>query len=523
MAERKRSHFAWGFEDAFPTDERRGQLAGLVGPLLQGSAVPVLRPLPRIEDARVPEASLEVPAALAAIASADREVRLRHAMGRGYRDLVRAFAGDFASAPDLVATPRTEDDLERVLAWAEAAGCAVIPWGGGTSVVGGVDGARPAGKNGVVSLDLGAFDRVLEVDAVSRTARIQAGCTGPALEAQLRTHGLTLRFFPQSFELSTLGGWIATRAGGHYATAWTHIDDLTQAVTMLTPRGWWSAPRVPASGAGPSPDRMVLGSEGILGVITEAWMRVVPRPTWRVRATVRCGAWDEAVGLARSIVQAGCFPQTLRVLDAAEAMLAGLAPGPLVLIGFEASDADPSPQMARALAHAKGLTVEGPKLREGDRDEGGTPGVWKAAFLDMPYLQSALVSLGVLADTFETACTWAAFPALDAAVRAAVSAAGCPLISCRFTHVYPDGPAPYYTFVGPVRVGEELDTWARVKQAASDALAAHGGTITHHHAIGRTHRPWYDRELPAPFAAALAGAKAALDPAGMLNPGVLLG
>ncbi|HET8638647.1 MAG TPA: FAD-binding oxidoreductase, partial [Solirubrobacterales bacterium] len=227
---------------------------------------------------------LRAPAELGGLFSDDKYERVSRALGKAYRDVVRGFRGEFPNPPDLVASPADESEVETVLSWAEAEGAAVVPFGGGTSVVGGVE-AR-LGERPVVCLDLRRLDRVLEVDAESMAARIQGGATGPRLEEQLRERGLTLRHFPQSFEYATLGGWIATRAGGHFATLYTHIDDLTESVRAITPRGSWESRRLPGSGAGPSPDRALLGSEGILGVIVDAWMRVRPRPQFKLSAGV---------------------------------------------------------------------------------------------------------------------------------------------------------------------------------------------------------------------------------------------
>ncbi|HUS64706.1 MAG TPA: FAD-binding oxidoreductase, partial [Kofleriaceae bacterium] len=397
--------------------------------------------------------------------------------------------------------------------------------GGGTSVVRGTEPELGPGQRGAVSLDLSRLGRVLEVDDVSRAARIQAGALGPALEAELAARGgLTLRHFPQSFEFSTLGGWIATRAGGHFATLYTHIDDLVESVRMLTPRGVWESRRLPGSGAGPSPDRMVLGSEGALGVITEAWVRVRPRPTFRSSASVKFRALPAAVAAVRAIAQADLYPSNCRLLDAREALMHRVAMDGtnVLLLAFESADHDVAPWLARALEIARGHggAAEEPKIASSA--EG-----WKSAFFDAPYLFNVLVSLGCVVDTFETACTWDRFEAVDAAVRAAVDAAmvaacGGGVLSMRFTHVYPDGPAPYYTFVAPGRAGGELEQWRAIKDAASDALIASGATITHHHAVGRLHRPWYEKQRPEPFALALRAAKAAVDPDGLLNPGVLL-
>ena len=384
-----------------------------------------------------------------------------------------------------------------------------------------------------MSLDLGKMDRVVSVDPISRAALVQAGATGPVLEQQLAAHGFTLRHYPQSFELSTLGGWLATRAGGHYATLATHIDDFVESIRMITPRGPWESRRLPASGAGPSPDRLALGSEGILGVITQAWMRVVPRPRWRASASVQYASFSAGADACRALAQSGLYPTNCRLLDAREAMLHGVASdgANVLLLGFESADHELGPWMDRALAIAKehgGACPNGAAFADdGEKARANEATSWRRAFLDAPYLQSALVTLGVVVDTFETACTWDAFPDAHAKVKRAVIDAmtkecGGGVVTCRFTHVYPDGPAPYYTFVAPGREGRELEQWAAIKRAASDALSAAGATITHHHAVGRVHRPWYDRERPEPFAEALRGAKRALDPMAVLNPGVLI-
>jgi alkyldihydroxyacetonephosphate synthase len=397
-------------------------------------------------------------------------------------------------------------------------------------VVGGVECPRDAAP-GVVTIDMTALDRVVEVDPVSRAARIQAGARGPVLDEQLGAHGFTLRHYPQSYEFSTLGGWLATRAGGHYATIYTHIDDLCESMRVVTPRGLIATRRLPASGAGPAPDRLFLGSEGALGVITEAWMRVVPRPRWRASASVKFRRFADGVAAARALAQSGLCPSNCRLLDPTEAMLHRVAfdGTAVLLVGFESADHPLGPWLARALELARdagGEVASGPTERD-DSGRQGEAGSWRKAFLEAPYLQTALVSIGVLADTFETACTWDRFDALHAAITAAVEDAlrrecGGGRLACRFTHVYPDGPAPYYTFLGRARPGAELEQWRAIKGAASEVLAGHGATITHHHAVGRVHRPWYDRERPPLYAEALAAVKRTLDPAGILNPGVLI-
>ncbi len=531
---RERSIWAWGWRDRFPDAAARAGLAQLTRAMLPG-AEPALRPLPPGHDGApdVPPPAVAIPEALADFATAAPRDRAMCNRGRAFPDLIAGFAGDHAGAPDLVARPRDAAEVARTLEVCGARGWACVPFGGGTSVVGGVDAALArGGRPAAVALDLAALSGVREVDPVSRLARIAAGTAGPALEDQLAAHGLTLRHFPQSFEHSTLGGWLATRAGGHYATGATHIDDLTHAITMITPRGELATHRHPGSGAGPEPARLVLGSEGALGVITEAWMRVVPRPRWRASASVAFAELTAGAAAARALVQSGLSPSNARLLDGGEARLHRVRSdgASVLLIGFESADHPLGPWLARAVELATdhgGTLVAGPTESD-DASRTGAAGAWRQAFFDAPYMQSALLSIGVMSDTFETACSWTQFPELHARVTAAVSQAlaeecGGGIVTCRFTHLYPDGPAPYYTFLGALRPGGELAQWRAIKAAASEAVAAAGGTITHHHAVGRTHRPWYDRERPALFGDALAAVKRALDPQGILNPGVLIG
>ncbi|HUB03916.1 MAG TPA: FAD-binding oxidoreductase [Solirubrobacteraceae bacterium] len=531
-------HWGWGYEDEQPAPaELRDAAAFLSGRLGFGSPDPE-SPVP-LSDVSLPAPRLKPPGALAPICSTSDYERALHCYGRSYADVVRAFGGRFDHPPDVVVHPGDEDDVMAALDWAVSAGAAVIPFGGGTSVVGGVEAAGCDSFAGVVSVDLKALNKVLEVDSVSLSARIQAGATGPVLEEQLGAHGLTLRHFPQSFQFSTLGGWIATRAGGHFATLYTHIDDLVESVRALTPVGVWESRRLPGSGAGVSPDRMLIGSEGTLGVITEAWVRVRPRPTRRASAPVRFADWGAGVDAVRVLSQSGLYPTNCRLIDAREAEITGaLPPGDgshaLLVLGFESAHHDVERSMTTALEvcgdHGGTWERRGAGAGTGSGNGSGNAeavGSWREAFLRAPYLRDVFVAIGVLSETFETAITWERFPAFHSRVIREVNSAlrdvcGGGTVTCRFTHVYPDGPAPYYTILAPARRGAELEQWAAVKRAASDAVIEGGGTITHHHAVGRTHRPWYDRQRPEPFAAALRGAKAAVDPAGALNPGVLI-
>jgi alkyldihydroxyacetonephosphate synthase len=529
MSERRRKHWGWGYEDQQPSRADIEASAPVLAERLGFALSDVEEPVP-LESVSLPAPRVAAPAALAEICADDAHARASHALGKSYVDVVRGFYGRFEHPPDLVARPREEQDLEQVLEWCSAERVAAIPFGGGTSVVGGVTPDVGPGFNGVVSIDLGRLNRLLEVDPVSRSALIQAGADGPGLESQLGEHGLTLRHFPQSFEYSTLGGWIATRAAGHFATVWTHIEDFVESVRALTPVGVWESRRLPGSGAGLSPDRMLAGSEGTLGVITQAWMRVQPRPGFRVSTGVEFPDFMAGAECVRAIAQSGLNPSNCRLLDAGEAGLTMASDGghALLVLGFESSDHPVEGAMARAgaiCAEHGGSVVSGGGSGQGGGDAVGS---WRSAFLGAPYVRDTFVALGVLAETFETAITWERFPALhehviaagEAAVREACGTGG--RVYCRFTHVYPDGPAPYFTVLAPARRGAEVEQWAQVKRAVSDALIAHGATITHHHAVGRDHRPWYEAQRPEPFATALGGAKAAVDPAGVLNPGVLL-
>jgi alkyldihydroxyacetonephosphate synthase len=529
----RRSWWGWGHEDQAMTDDQIRRLGAAVAgrfPLERSEPLPV----PDLASIDLPAPRIRPPGTLADLCSDDPHERASHTYGKSYRDLVRAVAGDLEHPPDLVARPTTEAEVVAVLDWCSGAGIAAIPYGGGSSVVGGVEAAIDDRFPGAVSIDLTALDRVLEIEPVSRAARIQGGALGPVLEDQLRPHGYTLRHFPQSFEFSTLGGWLATRSGGHYASVYTHIDDLTESMRVVTPAGISESRRLPGSGAGPSPDRLFLGSEGSLGIITEAWMRIQERPTFKGSAGVRFTAYDDAVAATREISQAALFPTNCRLLDAGEAMLnAGVDDGRhLLVLGFESADHPVDTWIERAVDIARSHRGEVPdgvqlsQATEGGAGRDGAVGAWRNAFIRAPYTRDGLVRLGVIVETFETACTWDRFPALHDAVTTTVQAAlervcGGGWITCRFTHVYPDGPAPYFSVMAPGRAGSELAMWDEIKALASEALIDHGATITHHHAVGRDHDAWYRQQRPELFGRALAAAKQALDPAGVLNPGVV--
>lgn len=515
-----RSWWGWGYLEDVVEGSERATLTERISALVPEADLTVHEP-PDPRSLGLAPSRVAAPPTLAALCSDDVTDRIAHAHGKAFRDVVRNLHGDLRHVPDLVVRPATERNILDVLDWCGTAGIAVIPYGGGSSVVGGVEPRIGGGYTGVISLDMERFDRVLDVDPTSRAARIQAGVYGPHLEDQLREHSLTLRHFPQSFEFSTLGGWLATRAGGHFATLYTHIDDLVESMRVVTPAGISESRRLPGSGAGPSPDRMFLGSEGALGIITEAWMRLQERPAWRSGAAVHFDDFDRAVAATRAIAQAGLYPANCRLLDPMEAHLnaGATAAGGVLVLAFESADHPVQPWLDRAL--------------ELSAEHGGQPKAqraadnWRASFLRMPYQRDALAAQSMIVETFETACTWDMFPATYAAITqaanqavAAVGATG--IVTCRFTHVYPDGPAPYFGVYAAGRWGSTLSQWDDIKAAVSEAIIANGATITHHHAVGRDHRPWYDRQRPVPFANALCAAKRALDPAGILNPGVLI-
>jgi alkyldihydroxyacetonephosphate synthase len=528
----RRSFWGWGLESDEPTDEQRKEHAARLS-ARYGREI-TAPPIPKVEDLKLRAPRVQAPAALAAFTTTETYDRAWHSYGRSFRDTVRAIHGQFANPPDVVAYPRTEAEVVAALEWCGQANLVAVPYGGGSSVVGGVE--PPAGDRPVVSIDLGKLDQVLEIDATSRAARIQAGVLGPHLEEQLRPHGFTLRHFPQSFEWSTLGGWIVTRSGGHYATNHTHIDDFVESVRMVTPKGTWESRRLPGSGAGPSPDRMVLGSEGILGIVTEAWMRIQARPVFRASAGLTFSSWQAGYEAARRVVQARLWPANCRLLDPVEAGSAAGLQGDeaLLIVAFESSDVPQDAMIREAvkIAREAGGRIEDAEIKvsDGTNEEvgrEGAVGAWRNSFIRAPYGRNMSAGMGVVGDTFETSITWDRWPEFDANVRAAMTAAlervcGGGTLSCRFTHIYTDGPAPYYSFSGLGRQGAEMEMWAELKQAASDAVIANGGTITHHHAVGRDHMPWYKQQQPPLFAAALRAAKSAVDPQGILNPGILL-
>jgi alkyldihydroxyacetonephosphate synthase len=451
----------------------------------------------------------------------DDESRIRHTRGKSTPDLLRMRHGDVSAAPDAVVAPGSHDDVLVVLRACTERRIAVVPFGGGTSVVGGLSSAADR----LIALDLRRLDRLVAVDSVSRTATLEPGLRAPAAEALLREHGFTLGHFPQSYEWATIGGFAAARSSGQASAGYGRFDDMVAGVTVATPRGTLDLGRAPRSAAGPDLRQLVLGSEGAFGVITSVTVRVRPTPDTTAYEGWRFPSFAAGIAAVRALAQDGPLPTVLRLSDETETM-AGLAKpdqigssqdaGCLVIAGHEGTAADVAGRTAkvRAVLERAGGELLGP----GPGEE------WARGRFGAPYLRDALLDAGAFAETLETATFWSGLPALYEAVRGALTealtAVGTPpLVMCHVSHVYPAGAALYFTVVaaepGP-------DGWAKAKHAANDAILAAGGTISHHHGVGTDHMQWYAREIGPLGVDVLRAVKDRLDPAGILNPGVLV-
>src|SRR5947208_8360107 len=418
-------HYGWGREgEGMTADERQFVLGRYRAKFATDTFDTTV--VPRVEDLVLRTPRVTPPASLAAFCTSERYDRAAHAYGKSYPDYVRAMLGDYDCAPDVVAYPRNEAEISAVMDWAGGVSASLTPFGGGSSVCGGVeprvDGIR---YKAAITLDLRNLSKVVEVDLTSRAALIAGGTYGPALENQLKPHGLTLRHFPQSFEFSTLGGWIATRSGGHFATLYTHIDDLVESLRVVTPRGVIETRRLPGSGAGPSPDRVLIGCEGSLGIITEAWMRLQARPQFRAGGAVRFPDFFTAARALRAIAQAGLYPANCRILDPQEAYNTGAGDGKtaIMVLAFESADHPVEAWMSRAreCCADHGGEIEQPGAADGPRE--GAAGRWRNAFIRMPYARERTIRRGIINDTFETAITWERFERFHDSVKAATEQA----------------------------------------------------------------------------------------------------
>jgi len=468
----------------------------------------------------------------------DDDVRRLRTRGKSTPDLLRARAGDLTDAPDAVVRPASHDEVAAVLAVAVAHHVAVVPFGGGTCVTGG-PAARRDGYAGLVSLDLARLDRLVEVDPVSMTATFEPGVRGPEAEALLADPGLTLGHFPQSFEYSTVGGWVATRSAGQASTGYGRIDELVEGVRLVAPAGELASRAVPASAAGPDLRELIVGSEGVLGVICEATLRVRRAPDAHRYEGWSFRTFTEGREALRQLAQADAHPDVVRLSDPQETRLSlaltatgslperlgvrylrlrGHEHGCLAIMGFE-GDADEVER--RRLLAAQHLRAGGGLAL------GRTPGeAWHRTRYAGPYMRDALLDRRVLVDTLETASNWSDLEALYEAVAGALHTALAergtpPVVMCHVSHLYRSGASLYFTFLAR-QEDDAIAQWRAAKDAAGEAIMANGGTITHHHAIGRDHTRWMPAEVGEMGLAVIRAAKDRLDPAGIMNPGKLL-
>ncbi|MFE1883513.1 FAD-binding oxidoreductase [Streptomyces diastatochromogenes] len=506
-------------------------VTGLLRDLL--GVKPRTTPTLALEDIDLPAPTAD-PAALKALAQAvggqdhvrtDAESRIRHTRGKSTPDLLRLRAGDASDVPQAVVLPATHDDVLAVLRACAAHGLAVVPFGGGTSVVGGLAPQRSA----FVALDLRRMNGLLDLDPVSRTAALQPGLRAPEAEALLAERGFTLGHFPQSFEWATIGGFAAARSSGQASAGYGRFDEMVLGLTLATPEGTIETGRAPRSAAGPDLRQLILGSEGAFGVITSVTVRIRPLPEERVYEGWRFASFEEGTAALRRLAQDGPRPTVLRLSDETETLI-GLAQPDAIGAGLESNAG------CMAITGYEGTAEDTAQRREQAaavlRDAGGTligsePGErWAHGRYSAPYLRDSLLDAGAFAETLETAAFWSRIPDLYAAVRTALTdtlteAGTPPLVMCHISHVYENGASLYFTVVS-ARGEDPVAHWTRAKHAANDAVLAAGGTITHHHGVGTDHRDWYVREAGALGVEALRAVKRRLDPEGLLNPGVLL-
>lgn len=500
-----------------------------------------LEPSPRvaIDDVQMPEAAA-LPAEIASAVGSDgvisdAEARLRHSGGKSYPDLVRARSGKPEAAPDAVVMPASEAEVAAVLDACGRERIAVVPFGGGTSVVGGV--APLAGVHErVIALDLGRM-RYCTADRTSLTARLGPGLTGPQAEAALAAQGLTLGHFPQSFEYATIGGFAATRSAGQASAGYGRFDELVSAVSMQSPAGPLTTLETPHTAAGPALRELILGSEGALGVITDVTLRVRPKPELRRYEGWIAAGFAAGADAVRALAQADALPDVMRVSDEEETRvslaLSGTdgvkralldrylrlrrrTGGAMMICGWEGEreDVERRRSLSRRILRDHGTV-----------SLGAAPGrAWNRSRFHGPYLRDELIDLGCFVETLETSHTWSRYEELYRAVTSALrSALGEPaIVNCHLSHAYADGASLYFTFIAPARRGAELEQWREAKAAASEAIVATGGTITHHHAVGRDHAPYMTSEVGETGVEALRALKERLDPAAIMNPGKLL-
>jgi alkyldihydroxyacetonephosphate synthase len=456
---------------------------------------------------------------------ADHETRVRHTRGKSTPDLLRLRAGEGSDAPDVVLFPGSHDEVAELLSACARHRLAVVPFGGGTSVVGGLTPVSDSFA-GVAALDLRRLNALVSVDEVSRLAELEPGLRGPEAEALLGQHGYTIGHFPQSFEYATLGGFAAARSSGQASAGYGRFDELVLALRVATPVGTLALGRAPRSAAGPDLRQLILGSEGALGVITSLTVALRPAPEDRVYEGWRFASFADGMTLLRSLAQDGPRPTVLRLSDEAESALNLARPsgvggpsggGCLAIVGFEGTVEDVA---RRRVEVTRILSGAGAQLEEGAGEH------WARERYRGPYLRDALLEAGALVETLETVAFWSSVPrlyeAVSSALREALSARGTPpIVLCHISHVYPAGASLYFT-VACAQTDDPVTQWLGAKAAASDAILAAGGSITHHHGVGTDHRSWYAREIGPLGVGVLRSIKAELDPDGIMNPGVLV-
>ncbi len=463
----------------------------------------------------------------AAHVSTEHGDRLLRAGGKSTFDLLRRRSTGPQDAPDAVVFPSDHDEVLALLEFCAAHRVAVVPFGGGTSVVGGVEPER-GDCAAVIALDLRRLDTLSAVDPISGTATMGAGLTGPQAEKLLGAHGLSIGHFPQSFQFASIGGFAATRSSGQSSAGYGRFDDMVVHLKVATPSGTLELGRGPASAAGPDLRELLVGSEGVFGVITEVTLRVHPIPEASVYQAWSFPDFETGASALRAIVQTGVGPTVMRLSDEAETGVnlamadriggATATGGCLAITTFEGSQGHVEARSAEAAAifSAAGGTSLGTEPAQ----------QWEHGRFNGPYLRDSLLDSGVLAETLETATTWANLSTLRSAVTSALSESlggqgTAPLVLCHISHTYPTGASLYFTVVC-AQTADPIAQWRVAKKAASDAIGAAGGTITHHHAVGSDHRPWMTGEIGELGVEVLRAVKAVLDPTGILNPGKLI-
>jgi alkyldihydroxyacetonephosphate synthase len=538
--------WGWGLESkTYPLDDK----PQFWPYLLRTLKLAKLNECPRVtfDEVRLPPCRLgdQTLARLKRIVGADisteKHDRLTHSLGRSYPDLLNLRRGLIRNPPDAVIYPKDEQEVAKLLSFASANRIAIVPFAGGSSVVGGVEPTKPRGLNGAITVDLRKMNRILDLDAISLTATVEAGISGPELEDELNKKGFMLGHFPQSFQFSVLGGWIATRSAGQVSTKYGKIEDMVESLTLISPVGRLDTKAVPASASGPELKQVLIGSEGTLGIITKAKLRIHRVPAVRRYEGLMFKSFRDGINAIRETMQSGLIPAMMRLSDPDETTVSlmlssqgvatklglwmlerlGYAPSQecVMILGVEGDHTTVKAERQVAVAACK---------RNGAFAIGkGVGSTWLNERFELPYLRDVLLDHCILVDTLETATTWDKLETLHGAIKKSIEEAIAEmgvtgLAFAHVSHAYSDGASIYYTLVAPQVKGEEIQQWVKIKKAATDCIMRNGGTLSHHHGIGRDHAPWIKQELGANGLALLRAIKKQLDPKGIMNPGKLL-